>query len=161
MSVMYYDMFRREDLEQSMGITFADLDTRHSGGRLPQHPHAADPRDRHLMNAERFKMMKRTAILINSARGPIVDTMALNEALRSGTIAGAGLDVTDPEPIPMDSPLARRAELRHRPAHRQRERRDAEQDVRDRGGQHHRGATRPADARAAEPGQGGRRQQVG
>ena len=57
------------------------------------------------MNAERFKMMKKTAILINRARGPIVDTMALNDALRSGTIAGAGLDVTDPEPIPMDHPL--------------------------------------------------------
>ena len=50
-------------------------------------------------------MMKPTAILINSARGPIVDTIALAEALKAGTIAGAGLDVTDPEPINMDNPL--------------------------------------------------------
>jgi glyoxylate reductase len=49
--------------------------------------------------------MKRTAILINAARGPVVDTDALVEALRAGEIAGAALDVTDPEPIPADHPL--------------------------------------------------------
>jgi glyoxylate reductase len=57
------------------------------------------------MNAEAFKKMKRTAVLINSARGPIVDTMALYEALRDGEIAYAGLDVTEPEPLPKDHPL--------------------------------------------------------
>jgi len=105
MRVIYYDMFRREDLEQSMGITFADLDTVIREADFLSIHTPLTPETRHLMNAERFKMMKKTAILINSARGPIVDTMALNDALRSGTIAGAGLDVTDPEPIPMDHPL--------------------------------------------------------
>ena len=49
--------------------------------------------------------MKPTAVLINSARGPIVDPKALYEALKSGQIFAAGLDVTEPEPITMDDPL--------------------------------------------------------
>ena len=49
--------------------------------------------------------MKRTSILVNTARGPIVDNMALYEALRDGKIAYAALDVTEPEPLPPDHPL--------------------------------------------------------
>jgi glyoxylate reductase len=49
--------------------------------------------------------MKRSAILVNTARGPIVDTAALERALRERWIAGAGLDVTDPEPLPGGHPL--------------------------------------------------------
>ena len=49
--------------------------------------------------------MKPTAYLINSARGGVVDQNALREALEAGEIAGAGLDVTDPEPLPADDPL--------------------------------------------------------
>jgi phosphoglycerate dehydrogenase-like enzyme len=49
--------------------------------------------------------MKRTAYLVNTSRGPIVDEAALVRALREGTIAGAGLDVYDEEPLPLDHPL--------------------------------------------------------
>ena len=49
--------------------------------------------------------MKPTAVLVNTSRGPVVDGMALAAALGDGTIAAAALDVTDPEPIPMDHPL--------------------------------------------------------
>jgi phosphoglycerate dehydrogenase-like enzyme len=60
---------------------------------------------RHLFNAETFRKMKRNAILINTSRGGTVDQEALYDALVNGTIAGAGLDVTTPEPLPPDHPL--------------------------------------------------------
>lgn len=59
----------------------------------------------HLMNAERFAQMKRSAYFINLSRGPIADEAALIEALRSGQIAGAGLDVFEQEPVAPDNPL--------------------------------------------------------
>lgn len=60
---------------------------------------------RGLMNADTFEKMKPTAILVNTARGPVVDQAALYTALKTGRIAAAGLDVTVPEPLPTDSPL--------------------------------------------------------
>ena len=60
---------------------------------------------RHLINAETLSWMKPTAVLVNTSRGPVVDQRALADALREGVIWAAGLDVTDPEPIPMDDPL--------------------------------------------------------
>ncbi|HZV73164.1 MAG TPA: D-glycerate dehydrogenase [Conexibacter sp.] len=65
------------------------------------------PQTHHLIDAEALVRMKPTAILVNTARGPIVDTQALIDALHAGTIAGAALDVTDPEPLPPDHPLLR------------------------------------------------------
>ena len=63
------------------------------------------PETRHLIDADALFKMRPTAMLINTARGPIVDQDALREALVDGTIAGAALDVTDPEPLPPDDPL--------------------------------------------------------
>lgn len=59
----------------------------------------------HLMNEERLRMMKPTAYLVNTSRGPVVDEKALAKALREGWIAGAALDVFETEPLPADSPL--------------------------------------------------------
>jgi len=63
------------------------------------------PQTRHLINASALTKMKPTAILINTARGAIVDQLALADALATGQIAGAALDVTDPEPLPPDNAL--------------------------------------------------------
>jgi glyoxylate reductase len=63
------------------------------------------PETRGLIDHAAFARMKDTAVLVNTARGPLVDTGALERALKAGTIAAAGLDVTDPEPLPADHPL--------------------------------------------------------
>jgi glyoxylate reductase len=60
---------------------------------------------RHLINTEALSKMKSNAVLVNTSRGPVVDMDALYEALKAKRIFGAGLDVTEPEPLPMDSPL--------------------------------------------------------
>jgi glyoxylate reductase len=63
------------------------------------------PETRHLINSEAFSKMKSSAVLINTARGPVVDPDALYEALKEKRIFSAGLDVTEPEPLPLNSPL--------------------------------------------------------
>jgi phosphoglycerate dehydrogenase-like enzyme len=64
-----------------------------------------DAATRHLIGAREFALMRKGAVLVNISRGGIVDTAALIEALQAGTIGGAGLDVTDPEPLPAGHPL--------------------------------------------------------
>ncbi|HEY3333009.1 MAG TPA: C-terminal binding protein [Capsulimonadaceae bacterium] len=59
----------------------------------------------HLVNASRLRTMKPTSLIVNTARGPLIDTHALADALQSGGIAGAGIDVFDPEPLETDHPL--------------------------------------------------------
>ena len=60
---------------------------------------------RHTLNRERIGMLKENAVIINVGRGPAIDTDALCDALYAGKIAGAALDVTDPEPLPADHPI--------------------------------------------------------
>lgn len=60
---------------------------------------------RHMVNADFLSKMKPNGVLVNTSRGPVVDQVALYEALKAKKIFAAGLDVTDPEPLPLDSPL--------------------------------------------------------
>ena len=105
MRVLYYDVFRREDLEEELGIEFADQETvlRESDFVSLHTPYM--PATHHLISHDQLKMMKNTAVLVNSSRGPVVDPDALYEALRDGEIDSAGLDVTEPEPLPADHRL--------------------------------------------------------
>jgi len=105
MKIIYNDASRREDLESELGVIYKSLDELLSESDfLSMHvPLTEDTR--HMIGEEQLSKMKRTAFLINTSRGPVVDENALYKALRDGVIAGAGLDVFEGEPIDPDSPL--------------------------------------------------------
>lgn len=106
MNVSYYSRSRRPDMEEQYGFTYCqDLPAALGGADFVSIHTPLTPETHHLIGAEELRLMKPTAILVNTARGGVVDNIALYEALRGGIIAGAGLDVTEPEPIPMDHPL--------------------------------------------------------
>jgi glyoxylate reductase len=107
MRVLYCDTNRHADLENSMGVTYASMDTLLRESDFVTVHTDLNETTRHMINAVALAKMKKSAILINTARGPIVDLKALYDALQSGRIAGAALDVTEPEPVPADSPLLR------------------------------------------------------
>ncbi|MBN1676702.1 MAG: D-2-hydroxyacid dehydrogenase [Kiritimatiellae bacterium] len=87
------------------GITMTDLDALfRQSDAISLHCPLTDE-TRGLVNAERLALMKETAFLVNTSRGPLVDGRALADALNNGRIAGAGLDVLEVEPPPADSPL--------------------------------------------------------
>lgn len=87
------------------GIQMTDLPTLLSKSDFVSINCDLNPSSHHLMNADTFALMKPTAVLINTARGPIVEERALIAALQSGRIAGAALDVFEFEPLPLESPL--------------------------------------------------------
>lgn len=105
MRVIYYDVVRRQDLEQEMGIVFKPFEHVLREADFVSVHTPLTPETRHLIGREQLGMMKDTAVLVNTSRGPVVDTMALYEALRDGVIWGAGIDVFEVEPVPPDHPL--------------------------------------------------------
>jgi lactate dehydrogenase-like 2-hydroxyacid dehydrogenase len=106
MTILYHDVQRASpEAEAEFGATFLPLEE-----LLPRVDyvslHVNLTHDTHgLINAEKLSWMKPTAVLVNTSRGPVVNGADLAEALRSGQIFAAALDVTDPEPIPEDDPL--------------------------------------------------------
>jgi glyoxylate reductase len=105
MKLVYTDVIRNKQAEDEFGIRFVDMDTLLTQSDFITLHTNLTPETHHLIGAKQFEKMKKTAILINTSRGPIVDNMALYEALKTGTIAYAALDVTEPEPLPANHPL--------------------------------------------------------
>ncbi len=105
MKILYADVARNKQAEEELGIEFVDIDTLLTRSDFITIHVNLTPETHHLIGLKQFEKMKRTAILVNTSRGPIVDNMALYDALRSGKIAYAALDVTEPEPMPADHPL--------------------------------------------------------
>ncbi len=105
MPVLYVSRSDKPRVEEAIGalrVTLSELLIR-SDHVVVAVPLSAETR--HLIGTDELELMKPTANLVNIARGPIVDTDALVDALAAGTIRCAGLDVTDPEPLPPDHPL--------------------------------------------------------
>lgn len=98
MRIIYTDARRNEAAERESGATFVTLDELLAQSDFVSLHVPLLPETRHLIDAAALRKMKRTAVLINSSRGPVVDEHALAEALRDGVIAGAGLDVFEREP---------------------------------------------------------------
>lgn len=87
-------------------ITYTDLNTLLSTCDIISLHTPLNDQTKHLINQEKLALMKPSALLINTARGPVVDSVALRDALQAGTIAGAGIDVFEIEPpLPLDHPL--------------------------------------------------------
>jgi glyoxylate reductase len=105
MRVLYAGRQRKPELEAKLGVEFATLDDLLAQSDYVSINVALTAETRKMIGQAELARMRPDAFLINAARGPIVDTEALYEACRSGRIAGAALDVTDPEPLPVDHPL--------------------------------------------------------
>ncbi len=106
MTVLYHNRTPvPEETERALGVTRVDLDELLAHSDFVSLHVNLTAETRGLIDAARLRSMRPTAILVNTARGPVVDQRALYEALRDGVIAGAALDVTDPEPIAPDDPL--------------------------------------------------------
>ncbi|PLZ81063.1 D-glycerate dehydrogenase [Fischerella muscicola CCMEE 5323] len=106
MRIIYTSKHRcNSELEQNLGVEFADFASLLQVSDFVTIHTPLSAETDHLFGEAEFVLMKQSAILINTARGAIVDPDALYQALRTGEIAGAAIDVTEPEPIPTDSPL--------------------------------------------------------
>jgi glyoxylate reductase len=98
MKIIYFDVKRSEALEKNLGLEYAELDAvLKQADFISVHVPLLES-TRHLISADKIAMMKPSAYLINTSRGPVVDEKALVEALRNKTIKGAGLDVFEEEP---------------------------------------------------------------
>lgn len=101
MRILIYD----PTAEPMTGIFKVDLETLYRESDFISLHTPLSPETRHMINADAFSKMKPNAVLVNTARGEIIDQTALYDALKSHKIFAAGIDVSEPEPLPMDSPL--------------------------------------------------------
>jgi glyoxylate reductase len=105
MRVLYHDKFRNERAEQELGAKQVDLDTLLAESDFVSVHADLNDTTRGMFDRAAFRKMKKTAVFVNTARGPLHKQRDLYEALEAGDIFAAGLDVTDPEPPDPDDPL--------------------------------------------------------
>lgn len=106
--IIYHDPFRAApEVEESLGARYVPFDELIARSDVLSLHCPGGKANRHLLNAEAFARMKRGAVLVNAARGEVVDEDAMVEALESGQLLAAGLDAFDPEPLPASSRLTR------------------------------------------------------
>jgi glyoxylate reductase len=105
MKVLYYDVRENDEANRQLQARRVELDTLLAESDFVSVHTNLDESTRGMFNLAAFQKMKRTAVFVNTARGPMVVEPDLVEALRSGLIFAAGLDVTDPEPPQVDNPL--------------------------------------------------------
>ena len=105
MRILYHDHRRRPREERRYGLTYAELDQLLREADFVSLHVPLTPETRHLIGERELSLMKPTAILVNTARGPVVDQKALYRFLKERRITAAAVDVTEVEPIPLDDPL--------------------------------------------------------
>jgi len=111
MKIIYYDLERKAEAEKSLEASYVDLNTLLRNSDFVSVHVPLTPQTRGLIGEREFRLMKSTAYLINTSRGPVVDEEALYRALKEKRIAGAGLDVFEKEPLPLNSPLIKMENL--------------------------------------------------
>jgi glyoxylate reductase len=105
MRVLYSSRHRKPEREAELGLEYREMPALLAEADFISLHCALTPETRHLLNEAAFARMKPAAVVINTGRGGLIDQPALLRAVREGRIAGAGLDVTDPEPPPPDDPI--------------------------------------------------------
>ncbi len=105
LNVLAFDPIPHREFAEQWQIELTALDDLLSRSDFVSLHLPMDQSVRHLMNADSLQRMKRGAVLINTARGPLIDEAALCDALKSGHLRAVGLDVFETEPLPLDSPL--------------------------------------------------------
>jgi D-3-phosphoglycerate dehydrogenase len=105
MNFIAHDPYADRKVAEELGIELVGLEDVFRRADILSVSCPLTPETRHLVNAERLALMKSTAYLINTARGPIVDQKALTKVLQEGRIAGAGLDVLEQEPPDPNDPI--------------------------------------------------------
>jgi lactate dehydrogenase-like 2-hydroxyacid dehydrogenase len=98
MKVLYYDVKRNEQFEKDLGATYATVEEVLKASDVVSIHVPLLPTTRHMIDAKKLRMMKKTAILVNTSRGPVIDEKALVAALKAKRLAAAGLDVYEFEP---------------------------------------------------------------
>jgi glyoxylate reductase len=103
--MIYYDVVRRQDTEEQYGITYVTFEELLRTSDIISVHVPLLPTTKGILSTKQFQVMKKTAIVVNTSRGPVIDQKALTEALKSGKIAGAALDVFEVEPAPLTEEL--------------------------------------------------------